>query len=533
LLHALLAGDALPGHPTGRRLIQTHISSLLLAGGFAYKLRKPLRLPFLDFSTPALRRDDCLQELRLNRRTAPQLYLDVLPVVGTPDVPRFGDAGDAAPQAIDWALRMRRFDEGALLDSMAHAGTLDAGLVDALAGQVAAFHAAIEASPSSFGAPEGAQRWLLDALAALAASPAAQGCGPRVAALREWSEREFERLAALLAQRRAQGFVRECHGDLHLANIVLIDGVPRPFDGIEFNAELRHIDVASDIAFTFMDLQRHGLPRLAWRFVGAYVEHTGDAQGLALLRYFAVYRALVRARVALLRAAQGETMASDAAVAAFERDLALAEELAEPRSEVPRLVLACGLSGSGKSTVAQMLAPALEGVRLRSDVERKRLHGMAPAARPTRQQAVALYSRDATQRTYARLGTLARTLLRARIDAVVDAAALQRNERDALRAIAAEEGARFVLLECRAPGDVLRDRLRRRQQDDSDASDADSAVLDLQLRVHEPVAAQEGAITLATDCDLATLAHRCDALAARLVQPVAPVVTPSSMDARA
>jgi aminoglycoside phosphotransferase family enzyme/predicted kinase len=508
----------------------------VLAGEFAYKLRKPLRLPFLDFSTAALRHDDCVQELRLNRSTAPQLYLDVLPVLGTPDAPRLGEAGEAAPQALDWVLRMRRFDEARLLDSMAHAGALSAEHIDALARQVADFHSALPPSPPGFGAPETAQRWLLDALDALAASPAAQSHGARIAALRDWSAHQFALAAPLLAERRAQGFVRECHGDLHLANIVLVDDVPRPFDGIEFNAELRHIDMMNDIAFTFMDLQRHGLPRLAWRFVGGYAEHTGDYEGLALLRFFSVYRALVRARVALLRAALANANASatagSTAVAAFERDLALAEQLAAPRSDTPRLMLVCGLSGSGKSTVAQSLAPAIGGVRVRSDVERKRLHGMAPSARPTPEQKLMLYAREATLRTYARLGALARTLLRAQIDTIVDAVALRRDERAALRAIAAEEGARFVLLDCVAPEAVLRERVTRRQQDNRDASDADSTVLDLQLRVREPVEPEEGALMLSTDCDLATLMQRCEALAAQLGPATAAVNPTTPPDAR-
>ncbi len=551
LLHALLRGDALDAPPADRRLIQTHISSLVLAGAFAYKLRKPLRLPFLDFSTAALRRDDCLRELHLNRRTAPQLYLDVLPILGTPDAPRLGApeelhpgieveprpgaASSAAPLAFDWVLRMRRFDEAQLLGNMAHAGTLTAAHIDALGEQVAAFHNRLAPSPPGYGAPETAQRWLLDALDALAASPAAQLQAARIATLHKFAEHAFERLAPLLAHRRVQGFVREGHGDLHLDNIVLVDGVPQPFDGIEFNAELRHIDVVSDIAFTFMDLLRHGLPQFAWRFVGAYAERTGDYEGLALLRFFAFYRALVRARVALMRAGQSGAGSGSpefaASIAAFETDLALAEQLAAPRGAPPRLALVCGLSGSGKSTVAQWLAPALGGVRVRSDVERKRLHGMVPTARPAPGQSTTLYAKEATLRTYARLGALARTLLRSQIDVVVDAVALRRSERETLRGLAAEEGAPFVLLECVAPEAVLRERVARRLRDDRDASDADGAVLELQLRRREPVAPQEQALALATDCDLATLAQRCQALADRLAAPPLTIAQPPTPDA--
>ena len=504
LVHALLQGDALPGPPAARTLIQTHISSLVLDGAFAYKLRKPLHLPFLDFSTRARRRADCVEELRLNRRTAPQLYLDVLPVLGTAEVPRLGNSGDAAPQAIDWLLRMRRFDEADVLANMAQRGALTEAHIDALAGQVAGFHAALARSPERFGSSATVLRWLRETLAGL------DDCGDaRVAPLRAWIETEFARLAPLIDSRRARGFVREGHADMHLANIVLVDGVPRPFDAVEFNAELRHLDIVHDIAFTFMDLLRHDLAPLAWRFVSAWADHTGDHEGLALLRWFAVERALVRARVARLRA--------DAA--ALARDLELADRMATNVACAPVLVLVCGLSGSGKSTVALELAQALCGVRLRSDVERKRLNGLPASARPTPEQAASLYSQEATQRTYARLGELARGLLRDGMAAVVDAAALRRDERDALRAVAAEAGTPFALVECSAPESVLAERIASRWRDGRDASDADLGVLALQLRVREDVAPGESAVPLSTDCDRATLRRRCATLAAGLAPP--------------
>ena len=543
LINALMTGDAIATPPAERSLIETHISNLVLAGGTVYKLRKPLKLDFLDFSTPALRRTDCLEELRLNRRTAPQIYLDVLPIVGEPEAPIIGTACDDA-QAFDWLLRMRRFEQSALLDAMAREGRLTEAHIDALAERVAAFHGALPPAPPEHGRPAAVRSWALanlDDLRVAAASPSQMA---RIAALRAWTDRECTRLAPLMRQRQVHGFVRECHGDLHLGNIALIDGVPLPFDGIAFNAELRHIDAVSDIAFTFMDLLRHELPALAWRFASAWAEHSGDYAGLALLRFYAVYRALVRARVALLRAEQSGDGVD--AFAAAERELALSEAIAESISEPisnatsdsitgavakplaapaaagPLLVLTCGVSGSGKSTVAKLLAQHAGAVRVRSDVERKRLYALAPDSRPAPGKLATLYGAEATQRTYARLSELARELLAAGISTVIDAAALRRAERDALRALAAECGAHFALLECSAPETELRERITRRLSEAKDASDADLSVLDLQLRVREPIAAEEGAITVDTDITLPELARHCEALAKRLTAaPVA------------
>ncbi len=406
----------------GTERIETHISTLLLSGGFAYKLRKPLALGFLDFSTAGRRRADCEEELRLNRRTAPQLYLDVLPVFGPAAQARFGRA-DEAGEPIDWLLRMRRFDNDGLLDRLAARGELTDTLIDALATRVASFHDALPASPAAYGDPQAVLSWARANFEALG--------GEAPAALREWTEREFARIAPLLALRRAQGFVREGHGDLHLGNIVRIDGEPLPFDGIEFNAALRHTDTMADLAFTFMDLWRHGLPRQAWRFASGYAEHTGDYGGLALLPFFAVYRALVRAQVASLRLGQaGNENASAAARAALARDLRVACELSHLPQAQPKLVLSCGLSGSGKSTVALALLQPLGAVRIRSDVERKRLAGVAITARPTDEQARQLYSRAMNTRTYARLQSLAQ------------AAVARRPERDRRRRRAASLRAR-------------------------------------------------------------------------------------------
>ncbi|MFT3954197.1 MAG: AAA family ATPase [Piscinibacter sp.] len=488
--------------------VETHISSLLLAGGFAYKLRKPLRLPFLDFSRAAQRRRDCDEELRLNRRTAPALYLDVRPVLGSVAAPRIGAPG-AADGAIDWLLRMHRFDDEDLLDRLASRGALSAAQVDALALTVADFHEALPASPAAWGDPAAVRAWALANFEALGTDAPA--------ALHDWSEGEFARVEARLARRRAQGRVREGHGDLHLGNIVMLDGVPTPFDAIEFNPALRHGDTMADAAFVFMDLWRHGLPRLAWRFASGYAERGGDHDGLPLLPFFAAYRAMVRAQVAALRARQAGANAA-AAHDALQRDLRTAAKLAALPQARPRLVLVGGLSGSGKSHVALILLERLGAVRVRSDVERKRLAGMAALDRPAPADLSRLYGPAMTLRTYARLQTLARDLLRGGLNVVIDAASLRRHERDAFRALAAQEGAAFSLVECTAPEAVLRERIVRRMAADHDASDATPAVLDFQLGVREPPQVDEAAELVDTDADRSLVAQRCDALAESWLQ---------------
>ena len=380
-----------------------------------------------------------------------------------------------------------------------------------IAHTVAGFHAALPASPTACGDPAAVRAWALANFDALGADAPA--------ALREWTEREFTRVAPRLALRRAQGRVREGHGDLHLGNLVMLDGVPTPFDAIEFNPALRHSDTMADAAFVFMDLWRHGLPRLAWRFASGYAERGGDHEGLALLPFFAVYRAMVRAQVAALRARQAndETVAG-AAREALSRDLRVAAELAALQRSTPRLVLVGGLSGAGKSHVALTLLERLGAVRVRSDVERKRLAGMTATERPARQDQAHLYGPAMTLRTYARLQTIASELLRAGLNVIVDAASLRRHERDAFRALAAQERATFSLVECVAPEAVLRARIERRMAANHDASDATPAVLDIQLGMREATAGEAGVERLDTDADPALVAQRCDALLARWSQ---------------
>jgi len=496
-------------------LIETHISSVLLAGDLAYKLKKPVTFSFLDFAGVARRAHFCDEELRLNRRTAPQLYLDCQPVTGTIAAPQIGGAGEP----IDHLLRMRRFDPAQVLDHAVLRGELHAGHIDALATAVAVLHAAAAVAPADgvLGAPATVQRWIEGNLTEVRADCHAAADRARVDALSAWTHAGLARLRPLIAGRLRDGFVRECHGDLHLGNVALLDGAPLIFDALEFNDELRWIDVASDVAFLFMDLLDHARPLLAWRLLGGYLEATGDYAAMALLRFYAVYRALVRAKVALLRTQQpaAPPIARIRAQVTFAHYLALAESLAQldATPPAPRLVVMTGVSGSGKSTVALELAMRLGGLRVRSDVERKRLAGLAPAERG----AAAMYAPQMTERTYARLREIAATLLGTGVTVVIDAASLRTDERRGLARVAAACGAVACVVACEAPVTVLRQRVAARAESRRDPSDATREVLERQLGWREPRAPDEPPWrTIDTDCDADGLVARCAALAGEL-----------------
>jgi aminoglycoside phosphotransferase family enzyme/predicted kinase len=485
-------------HPVaGVRVLETHISWVLLTGEYAYKIKKPVNLGFLDFTTLGLRRHYCAEELRLNRRLAPELYLDLVEVRGTPAAPRISGTGPV----LEYAIRMREFPQASLASRALARGEFGPPEADALAARIARFHAEAPRArvEERFGAPDAV---LADALRNFEqVLPIARSAPDEriLRGLRRWTEREFASRRDAFAERKQEGMVRECHGDLHLGNIVLLEGRPVPFDCIEFNDGLRWIDVMNEAAFLAMDLEDRGRRDLAWRFLNRYLEATGDYAGLAVLPFYLVYRALVRAKVHLLRSRQaGLVRAEKSRLArAFQGYLALAARLAAP--ERPALILAHGLSGSGKTTLTQPLIEALGAVRVRSDLERKRAHGFAPLASSVSSVGTGIYSAGANTATYLRLAELAQEALRAGFSAVVDAAFLKRVERDAFRAIAERLEAPFMILEFRAPLEVLRERITHRLARADDASEADLAVLEHQLAAREPLTPAEMAVSFAVD----------------------------------
>ena len=484
LITALLDSKFYP-HPADRvELVETHASWLLLAGDFAYKIKKPVTLPFLDYGTLAKRETCCRAELVLNHRLAPALYLGVVPIGGTPERPRH----DALP-AIEWAVRMQRFDESGRLDHLAARNELLPAHLTQLAETLCAFHrsAAAAAPETRFGKPEQVRAAARENFAELR-QLLPSGDQPAIEQLARWTEIEFARRAGDFAVRKEGGAIREGHGDLHLGNLVLIDDRVTPFDCIEFNEDFRWNDPASEIAFVWIDLLDHGRPGLAAWFLNAWLEAGGDFGAMAVFRFYAVYRAVVRAKVAALRAAQEDAEAASGEFAAARVYLDLARQIAE--TPPPTLAITCGLSGSGKTTAstARLLdrdQPAAGTLlRLRSDVERKRMFGLAARDSSGSPPDGGIYTVEATARTYARLLDLARGLLAAGWPVIVDAAFLKRAERDSFSALAARLGAGFSILACDAAPDELRRRLLARS---GDASEATVDILDRQFEWFEPL----------------------------------------------
>jgi len=478
------------GDAGGRvRLLETHISYVLLTGEYAYKIKKAISLPFLDFTTLERRHACCLEELRLNRRLAPVLYLDVVPIVGTFERPELGGEGGA----IEYAVRMREFSQEALLSHMLADGTLRLGHIDALADIVARFHQSVDvaAADRPFGTAEEVRRVALENFSEtrpLLASPDDLSDLDR---LRGWTEKECAVRGETIDRRHAHGFVRECHGDLHLGNIALVDDRVTVFDCIEFNDELRWIDVMNEAAFAVMDLQDRGRFDLSFRFLNAYLEITGDYAGVALLRFFVAYRAMVRAKVTAIRMSQlrDDAAGSAAALDEYRGYVALATRTAG--WTVPAIVLMHGLAGSGKTRSSQRLLESLGAIRVRSDVERKRLIGLAADARTGSSLAGGLYAPSATDRTYDSLASVTRAVVAAGHTAIADAAFLTRAQRHHFRALASELNVPYVIVDCEASDRTLRERIARRLAKGRDASEADAAVLDYQQSIREPIAADE------------------------------------------
>ena len=454
--------------------IDTHSAVIFLAGTRAYKLKRAVRFDYLDFSTVDRRRAMCDAEVRLNRRSAPDIYRGVVAITREPGG-ALVFAGAGPP--IDWVVAMNRFPQEALFDRLAAAGHLDLALMTPLAAAIAELHGLAEPRTDHGGRP--GMEWVIEGNAKDFTEYGANVLDPMACRrLTETSRVELDRHGRLLDDRRASGLVRHCHGDLHLRNIVLLDGRPTLFDGVEFNDEIACTDVLYDLAFLLMDLWRRGLPRHANAVWNSYLQNTGDLGGLSVVPLFLSCRAAVRAKTNVTAARfQPDARRSGELQALAREYLSMAERFLHPQR--PCLVAIGGFSGTGKSTLALGLAPSLGAVPgaivIRSDVIRKGLFGVSPLDRLGPEG----YSSAMSDRVYSTMAERAGATIRAGHSAVVDAVYLRPGDRQGIERIAADAAAPFVGIWLDAPEDTL---IARAEQRRHDASDADGAVIRLQRR---------------------------------------------------
>lgn len=500
-----LQNPALYDHPvTEFKLYQTHISWVLLTGEYAYKIKKPMDFGFLNFTTLEKRQFFCQQELKLNQRLAPELYLDVLPISGSEEAPLLGDG--SAP--FEYAIKVRQFDNDKLLSVLQADNGLTQAHMDSLTCQIADFHSRIAKADDStvLGNPEevlAPAQQNFDQIKEMLSDKDALN---QLAQLEGWMQDTFTRLQPLFARRKAQGMVRECHGDIHLGNAVLIGDDVTLFDCIEFNDEFRWIDVISDIAFLVMDLEARGENKLARHVSNLYLELTGDYEGIQLLSFYKSYRAMVRAKVT--RFMLLDPGIDDSQRETLEQDYQSYIDLAESYTvfEQPFMLITHGVSGSGKSSISRDVIQELGVIRIRSDVERKRLFGLDASERSHSELDQGIYTPEATEKTYARLTELADFIVHSATPVIIDATNLKRWQRDALREKAEQLGVSALTLSFTASEETLRRWVKKRQVQGDDASEAGLEVLEKQLQQQEAISSEEThyTVTINTDEDNAT-----------------------------
>ena len=507
LVSSLLRPEAYP-HPVGElQLLETHLSWVILTGPYAYKLKKPVAFGFVDFSTPAKRDQACREELRLNQRLSPERYLDLVAVAGPAESARIVVGLDAATEPavgtpLTLAVRMLQFEQQQLLPAVLARGELGEEAIRSFAEALAQFHSDAAQAPAAtgWGTSEAVIQPVRDNLTALAkaADTAADSGAPidtaQLERLNHWVRVQGAALTPWFEGRRNQGQIRECHGDLHLGNMLLGPQGIEVFDALEFSETLRWIDPISELAFLVMDLAVRGRPDLGSELLNRWIESTGDADGLRGWAWYSAYRALVRAKVNGLRLGQAGLSPQERQQCRTDLQgyLDLAERWTQPRPL--GLVLMHGLSGSGKSTVAARLGQQLGAMVFRSDVERKRLFGLW-GIRPTRQLEGDLYGADASRFLYQQaLPSLVESALAGGLPVILDACFLRQGERRHMADLATRLGVPLQIVACSAPEASLRQRLLQRTAEGRDPSDATVEVMEQQLGWLEPLTPAEEAI---------------------------------------
>jgi len=496
LINALLDAQVYD-HPVDEiKLIETHISWVILTGPYAYKIKKPLNLGFLDFSSLDKRKQCCNEELRLNSRTAANIYLEVISINGSVNNPRLSADGEV----IEYAVKMNQFPQQSQLDRILLNNELSIEKLDAFAQMIADFHQATEvaAVTTDYGDVNHVLAPMNENLTQIRERIEDANCHQILDELELWIKTRHLSLSPLLNKRKQCGFIRECHGDLHLRNLAWVDNKPIAFDCIEFNPYLRWIDVISDISFLVMDLQARNQNELAQRFLNTYLEATGDYAGIQLLSFYMMYRALVRAKVDAISMTQTHvsSMDTDGEKNEFYAYLNLARSYIQ--TSPVKLIITHGASASGKSTFSENLLQYIPAIRIRSDVERKRMAKLKASDDAHEKPGEGIYTKEFTTRLYDKLTLLSEAIIDSGYSVIVDAAFLDKNKRDQFRELAKNKNIEFVILSFTLPEKILRQRILQRT---GDASDADISVLETQLLNFQPLDKVEQAHSHAINTD--------------------------------
>lgn len=473
-------------HPTPNlRLIETHVSWVILTGKYAYKIKKPVNFEFLDFSTLEKRKYYCEEELRLGQQFAPEIYLDVVPITGTNEQPQINGTGPI----LEYAIKMHEFPQEKLLSVLLKQGQLTEKIIDQLGELIADFHKKTSIAPqaSRFGLPEEVHAPAMqnfEQIAPLLINPSDIN---QLKHLELWTNKKFKQHYKLFQERKNQGFIRDCHGDLHLANIILYNNKPLLFDRLEFNEDLRWTDVIADLAFLIMDLTEKKQIAFANQLLNTYLYFTEDYQGLTLLPYYLVYRAIVRAKIALFRLAQLGLNDKERRKIQSEyyNYIKLAEFYTSPSK--PCLTITHGLSGSGKTTIAKKVVKYCGAIQINSDIIRKHLFGMSLYADSNSGLNSGLYTAEATKETYTKLKTLTEIIIKGGFTALVDATFLQHSQRTSFYKLAKKLKTPFYILHCQVNHFEIKQRVNDRLKNPERISEANLNILMAQKKILEPL----------------------------------------------
>ena len=483
-------------HPVDNfTLIETHISYVLLTGFFAYKFKKNINLGFLDFSTLEKRKFYLDEEYRLNKRLAPDLYLGVLPITGSTSKPSLTDKDNSI---IEYALKMVQFPVEDQFDNLLDKNKILPKHIDDLAKEIATFHTSLVPAgmDTDYGNVDQIRYPVMENFDQINPEIGEEDLQSTLTPLKDWSADQLDQLDQNFRQRKQHGFIRECHGDMHLSNMVLINNKVVIFDCIEFNETFRWIDVISEIAFALMDLDFRKRHDLANRLLNTYLESTGDYESVNCLNFYRIYRSMVRAKVADIQRKQTRDSSSRKQLTQKLFDHVSLANSYRQKKQPTFLCITHGFSGSGKTTYTEQLVDLSGAIRIRSDVERKRLFDLKAETHAGDQVELGLYTSDASKNTYAQLAKLTRLVINAGYSVIVDATFLNFDKRKLFNDIAEDKCLPYRILDFTASVSTLEKRIIERNRIGLDASDADLAVLKFQLGNHDALSDNEKQYTL-------------------------------------